>query len=400
MSLFFAVARLSAGTVTWTNDAGGSFHVAENWEPNVVPGTNDVAVFSLTTRPYTVTWDGPASNLAVKVNAGTLTWNLQGHTYWFWQYPRTTLGMVTNAIDLTITNGTFKSYGKYANPVQLSRIDGTGTVVRLRYTTFNLLYPTVGEHVTILADTPKSSWGARTDGGVGAGSKMIFTNGATISSTRTALKAGTLLSIAGGSSSIGIAEGFPSGSFVELLAGADVSQGYPDGSKKTTVRGTMTLAGNSRYYAGYPSQGQTFAIQPGGIVQGDGRLENFTNFWNQGGSIWPGGSNAIGRLTVKGTNTFDSGTLVLELAGTNQCDQFFTSTRPLIINGGTLRVNLIKGFIPAYRDRFKLLDFPLVAGKFDVLELDPKTSHWNTEDLYITGEIQYLPRYGTVLFIQ
>ena len=83
-----------------------------------------------------------------------------------------------------------------------------------------------------------------------------------------------------------------------------------------------------------------------------------------------------------------------------QCDQFFTSTRPFIINGGTLRVNLIKGFVPAYRNRFKLLDFPLVAGQFDSLELDPKTSHWNTEDLYITGEIQYLPRYGTLLFIQ
>lgn len=65
-----------------------------------------------------------------------------------------------------------------------------------------------------------------------------------------------------------------------------------------------------------------------------------------------------------------------------------------------MRVNLIKGFVPAYRDRFKLLDFPQVAGQFGALELDPKTSYWNTEELYVTGEIQYLPRYGTLLLIQ
>jgi hypothetical protein len=161
----------------------------------------------------------------------------------------------------------------------------------------------------------------------------------------------------------------------------------------------MTLAGNSIYRAGYASKGQTFAIQPGGRVQGDGRFESFTNFWNAGGEIWPGGSNAIGRLTVMGTNTFNSGALLLELAGTNQCDQFFTETHPFIINGGSLRVSLINGFVPAYRDRFKLLDFPLVAGTFETVEIEPKTSHWNTEDLYITGEIQYLPHFGTLLFI-
>ena len=401
MSLFFAVGRLSAGTVTWTNDAGGSYHAPENWEPNRVPGMGDTAVFDRTNRPYTVTWSSSIGCMAVNVNAGTLTWELNGKTYSHSNWPPTKIGTTTRAVNLTITNGTVSAMAGYKSP--LASVSGSGTVLRLMKASLNLSYPGVGSYVTVFANAAPASgnsWGTRTDGGIGLGAKMIFTNGAKIASNKLALNAGSLLSIAGGSSAIGIANGFPAGSFVELLAGADVGQGFPDPSIQTAVRGTLTLKGNSRYYAIYPSKGQSFAIQPGGIVQGDGRLENFTNFWNLGGSIWPGGSNAIGRLTVKGTNTFDSGTLVLELAGTNQCDQFFTLTRPLIINGGTLRVNLIKGFVPAYRDRFKLLDFPQVAGKFDVLELDPKTSHWNTEDLYITGEIQYLPRYGTVLFIQ
>lgn len=402
LSLFLSLGRLSADTVTWTNDAGGSYHSPENWEPNRVPGMGDTAVFDLTNRPYTVTWSSSIGCMAVNVNAGTLTWVLNGNTYSHSNWPPTKIGTTTRAVDLTITNGTVSAMAGYKTP--LASVSGSGTVLRLMKASLNLSYPGVGPYVKVFANAAPAgslnSWGSRTDGGVGIGARMIFTNGAKIASTRMVLNAGTLISIAGGNSAIGIAQGFPAGSFVELLNGADVAQAFPDGSKQTAVRGTMTLAGNSRYYAAYPSYGQTFAVQPGGIVQGYGRFENFTNFWNLGGNIWPGGSNAIGRLTVKGTNTFNSGTLVLELAGTNQCDQFFTSTRPLIINGGTLRVNLIKGFVPAYRDRFKLLDFPLVIGSFESVELDPKTSHWNTADLYITGEIQYLPHYGTLLMIQ
>jgi hypothetical protein len=270
-------------------------------------------------------------------------------------------------------------------------------------TSLNLSYPGVGPYVTVFANAAPAgglnSWGSCTDGGVGIGAKMIFTNGAKIASTRMVLNAGSLISIAGGGSAIRIAQGFPAGSFVELLNGADVAQAYPDGSKQTAVKGTMTLAGNSRYYASYPALFQTFAVITNGILQGNGRVENFPLFSNIGGNIWPGGSNGIGRLTVKGTNTLVTGTLVIELAGSSQFDQFYTSNGPLTA-GGILRVSLINGFVPAHKNTFKILDFPSAKGAFASLDLPLGASKWITDALYTTGEITFQSSRGSLMMVR
>jgi len=74
-------AASQAANITWTNAAGGDFLTPGNWDSNAVPGVSDVAVFNLTTPPYTVTWSASVTNAAFNVTAGTVTWNLQGNTY-------------------------------------------------------------------------------------------------------------------------------------------------------------------------------------------------------------------------------------------------------------------------------------------------------------------------------
>jgi len=46
---------LQAAEMTWTNEAGGNFQAAGNWDSNTVPGAADLAVFNVTAAPYTVT---------------------------------------------------------------------------------------------------------------------------------------------------------------------------------------------------------------------------------------------------------------------------------------------------------------------------------------------------------
>lgn len=86
IGLLIALAATSlpaANNITWTNAAGGNFQTPGNWNSNTVPGTGDVAVFDLTSTPYTVTWSAPVTNTAFQVNRGTVTWNLGGCGYYY-----------------------------------------------------------------------------------------------------------------------------------------------------------------------------------------------------------------------------------------------------------------------------------------------------------------------------
>ena len=56
----------NATTITWTNTAGGNWNVAANWDPNQVPGSNDVANIT-TAGTYAVTL-----NVAANVNSLTV----------------------------------------------------------------------------------------------------------------------------------------------------------------------------------------------------------------------------------------------------------------------------------------------------------------------------------------
>ena len=59
--------------------------------------------------------------------------------------------------------------------------------------------------------------------------------------------------------------------------------------------------------------------------------------------------------------------------------------------GGTLNVTLINGFRPTEETSFDILDFVTVEGTFDAVNVPSPVSWWVTNDLYVTGEIAYVP---------
>lgn len=60
---------------TWSNDEGGVFGVAGNWDPATVPGVDDIALFSLD-ESYTVEFGANTTTLGASFSAGNVTFDL------------------------------------------------------------------------------------------------------------------------------------------------------------------------------------------------------------------------------------------------------------------------------------------------------------------------------------
>jgi len=66
------IARFTPIVFTWTNLLGGDWNVAPNWTPNLVPGSNDIAIIA---SSGAVTLNTAANCADVTLNAGALTGN-------------------------------------------------------------------------------------------------------------------------------------------------------------------------------------------------------------------------------------------------------------------------------------------------------------------------------------
>ena len=107
-----AVSALAAD-ITWTNEAGGDFSTAGNWDPNQVPSTDaDVAYFSLDNlagSPYTVTWSQDnLTNECFRVTRGKVVFDLDGNTYVHNVGPDNSQIGASGRAEVLITNGTIK----------------------------------------------------------------------------------------------------------------------------------------------------------------------------------------------------------------------------------------------------------------------------------------------------
>jgi hypothetical protein len=85
----YVVGTASSATVTivdrppwtsWINAAGGSYATSGNWDPAGPPLATDTARFGLA-GAYTVAFDTAPTTTGLIVNAGTVTFNLNGNTY-------------------------------------------------------------------------------------------------------------------------------------------------------------------------------------------------------------------------------------------------------------------------------------------------------------------------------
>ncbi|MGD2063455.1 MAG: dockerin type I repeat-containing protein [Nitrospirota bacterium] len=110
------------------------------------------------------------------------------------------------------------------------------------------------------------------------------------------------------------------------------------------------------------------------------------------GLLSPGDSP--GCLTFGGNVTFSpTATLLIEIGGTVPCtdyDQVHVAGT-LTLDGAALAVALIDGFVPAWGDRFDVLDWGSLVGSFGTIDTSAATLPvhlvWNTSQLYFTGEL-------------
>ena len=127
----------------------------------------------------------------------------------------------------------------------------------------------------------------------------------------------------------------------------------------------------------------------GGVLGGGGRVSgNLTNA--SGGTVAPGASAGV--LTVQGNYVQQSGsTLAIEIGGLSEGQTYdvLNVTGSMTLNGGTLNVSLIDGFMPAAGNSFDILDFTSLTGGFTSLVLQGGAGSWNTSQLLTTGTITF-----------
>lgn len=407
--------------ISWSNAAGGDFRNPGNWNLGIVPERSDVAIFDIASPPYTVTWSGNSTSLYFKVNSGTVTWNLQGKTYFFQntlttEYGSTlfgacTFGTTTTPVDMLITNGTVNFI---ATKDTYSKIYNAGTKVRLHDAKLTLQYVELVAGALVHASGPTAlfrSYGYT----AGIFGTIISTNGALHdSASGIKLRTGSLcvLSAAsGGRTHTTALTILDSGSELRLLDGAKVSSTYIGTTplQRTRLFGKLTLLGSGSHlwdvYNSTPAYIPTLSVEAQGRVQGSGKLE-FTYVENAG-QIWPGGSNSVGTLEIKGNMTNrNEGTIVMELAGPTQYDQISVTKGALtgigkLWAGGTLSVNLLGTFKPVYDDTFKLFSFVAAASTpFNTLSLPGGKAKWDTSKLYTEGIIRYAVPPGTLFLVR
>lgn len=111
------------------------------------------------------------------------------------------------------------------------------------------------------------------------------------------------------------------------------------------------------------------------------------------GTLAPGDSP--GCITFSGNITFSlTATYEVEIGGSQPCTQHdqISVGGTLTINGATLRLSLIDGFVPGYGDSFDVMDWGALSGSFGAIDhtLAP-LSHpltWDVSQLHATGEIR------------
>ena len=84
----------------------------------------------------------------------------------------------------------------------------------------------------------------------------------------------------------------------------------------------------------------------------------------------------------------ESGTLAFKLSGNVEAIDFGkVDVSSELVADGTLEVSLEAGFAPSLGDSFNILDWQMISGTFDDVELPSLATNleWDTSQLYLTG---------------
>ena len=339
---------VNAATLTWTNTAGGSWHVAANWSPNFVPSSSSDFALVTNAGNYTVVITNSVSPGALLIGAGNVVIDNNA-----------TLScasmVVTNGGTMTWSNSwlngalTIQSGGQlFCSPPNFSTIysltlTNNGTVT-WNSGTLNI----GGTPATFVMNS--GLWIASSSGniGTGGGAQTVFVNNGTFRKTGSSASSvndfnfsnNGLIDVQGGTLN------FSSGSIPEKLfiASNAVFNVTTNGLNKNFYGATIVNQGTVNFGA-MTSVGST-VISNGGVwnVTGDNNV-------SYGGGVVPTWTNTgILRKTAGtgvcaiGANFINlpgalvdaqSGSIVFQLAGNGQLGGIFNATGNIYFNSGT-----------------------------------------------------------------
>lgn len=290
LSVLFLVMAAQAAEVKWINAAGGNFHDPLNWSSQTVPGNGDVIVFDRD-AVYAVTWSGDTSVFGYQVNAGDVTWDLQGHTQTLNTDSTNNIGLTTSAASLTVTDGAVVRPGGYTGTAKAFKLEGTGSRLRIlgggQYR--GLYYVKFAEGTEVLVDGSNAKL-SHTGYAHYIKNSVVVTNGAVWElSSEIRLFDGGDLRISGGQSEHKLTfSKLGKGSSVLLADGADVECGS---CGDQYMQGIFTLKDATyRYYYknAATTKGELIVFGPDAVLQGSGAVK-FWSLWNWGGRSDPAG---------------------------------------------------------------------------------------------------------------
>ena len=148
--------------------------------------------------------------------------------------------------------------------------------------------------------------------------------------------------------------------------------GSPGANNFNFMSGILSAAGVDMTYLGSSAIATSTANQTNSS-------DNMGTLVNYGGTLAPGGDGTVGRTSITGGYAISNNTAVLaiDIGGTNQATTFQTNnsgyydslvTTTNITLGGSLKINLVAGFIPAATEQYNIIACsyggPIITGTF------------------------------------
>jgi hypothetical protein len=145
-----------------------------------------------------------------------------------------------------------------------------------------------------------------------------------------------------------------------------------------TNNATISGAGGVSIDAG----GSTFTNSAGAVIAGSGTLDATGTTFTNNGTLRPGGSGAVGTLTIIGNAAFGgSGAIEIEAQGSGMGQHDVLVVTGSASLGGSLNVINVGGYVPANGDVLVPVTFASGAGTFIVIPAGVYAATYNTTNL-------------------
>jgi hypothetical protein len=152
---------------------------------------------------------------------------------------------------------------------------------------------------------------------------------------------------------------------------------------------TLNLAGHTLTTDNGLSIASSATLKGAGTIFGD---------ITSAGTVGPG--DGVGTLTIGG-NLTSTGTLEFEIAGLSSYDEIDVSQT--FNAGGKIAVSLLNGYIPAYGDRFHLMNLGSLTDRGYTFDLSQATLPvglvWDASSFAMTGTIAVVPEPSTLALV-